>query len=101
MTESEREKFKSEVCGICGRLNSCSAVDKIVDVTMQIMRAVQQAEQYGHTVSVTRISLQTGEQETSRNPYRYEAEHFGTRMVAALPKEALEQCLAGEDYTDP
>lgn len=102
MTESEREKFESEVCAICGRLNSCSAVGNIVDVTVQIMRAVQQAEQFGNTVSVTRISLQTGEQETSRNPYLHEAERFGTRMVAALPKEALEQCLAGEDFTiDP
>lgn len=102
MTESEREKFEGEVCGICARLNSCSAVNRIVDVTVQIMRAVHQAEQFGNTVSVTRISLQTGEQETSRNPNLHEAENFGTRMVAALPREALEQCLEGKDFSiDP
>lgn len=102
MTESEREKFEKEVCGICARLNSCTAVNNIVKLTVDIMRVLQQAEQFGHTVSVTRINLQTGEQETSRSATLYEAEAYGERMVAALPKEALEQCLAGKDFSiDP
>ena len=66
------------------------------------MQVLQQAEQFGHTVSVTRINLQTGEQETSRSDTLYEAVAYGERMVAALPKEALEQCLAGKDFSiDP
>lgn len=102
MTESEREKFEGEVCGICARLNSCSAVNRIVDVTVQIMRAVHQAQQFGNTVSVTTVDLNTGAQETSRNPTLYEAEDFGVRMIAALPREALEQCLEGGDFSiDP
>ena len=102
MTGSEREKFETEVCGICARLNSCTAVNHIVEVTVDIMRALQQAEQFGHTVSVTHIDMQTGAQETSRNATLYEAEAYGARMVAALPKEALEQCLEGKDFSiDP
>ena len=102
MKEAERDTFEKEVCAICARLNCCSALDQLVNFIVKIMRAVQQTEQMGGGVFTMSVNLQTGARETSRNPTLSEAEDFGVRMVASLPREALMRCLENDDFSiDP
>ena len=102
MKEAERDTFEKEVCAICARLNCCSALDQLVNFIVKIMQAVQQTEQMGGGVFTMSVNLQTGARETSRNPTLSEAEDFGVRMVASLPREALMRCLENDDFSiDP
>ena len=102
MKEAERDTFEKEVCAICARLNCCSALDQLVNFIVKIMQAVQQTEQMGGGVFTMSVNLQTGARETSRNPTLSEAEDFGVRMVASLPREALMRCLDNDDFSiDP
>lgn len=102
MKEAERDTLEKEVCAICARLNCCSALDQLVNFIVKIMQAVQQTEQMGGGVFTMSVNLQTGARETSRNPTLSEAEDFGVRMVASLPREALMRCLENDDFSiDP
>ena len=102
MKRSEREKLEKDLCNLCGQMNSCSAVGRLVDVTVQLMQAVHQSQQMGNNVYSVSVNLQTGERETSDSPDLHDTERFGFRLIGALPKKVLRQCLDGDDFsTDP
>ena len=102
MTLSERQKFEKDIFAICGNLNSCSAVGRLVEATVQLMQAVERAQQNGNSIFFATVDLKTGERETSNTPDLQDAERIGIYMIAALPKAALQQCLDDKDFSfDP
>ena len=97
-----RDSIKGKVLKNCKKLDSCSAVMRIVYYIEDMQRVIENAQRYGNTISVQSYDLQTGQMGKRDGTITMEeAEEIGVDMLAALPRPILEQCLASNNpYID-
>ena len=101
MDNNERSKLEKKLCTICGRFNCCSAMNKLAEVTVDLVTNVDRASRMHSGISVYSVDLRTGQKKQSGTPSVSQAEDFCIRMAASLPKEIIQQCLDGKNpYID-
>lgn len=102
-TSSERREMKNRITALCSRMDSCSAIDKLVNRTVELLQAVNRQQSFGGGIWTQTIDLQTGQRsEVTENPTDMDIENLGVDMLAALGRPLLTACQNGLDYSiDP
>lgn len=102
-TASERKALQTEICSLCSQLDSCSAADKLVNRTVELMQAVNQQQAQGGGIWTQSVNLQTGQRsEATESPTLQDVERLGVDMLASLNRPLLNACREGRDYSiDP
>lgn len=102
-TVSQRKALQTEICSLCSQLDSCSAADKLVNRTVELMQAVNRQQSQGGDIWTQSVNLQTGQRsEVTESPTLQDVERLGVDMLASLSRPLLDACREGRDYSiDP
>lgn len=101
MDSNARNLLEKKLFTICGRMNCCSAMNRLADVTVDLVTNVDRASRMGSGIYIASIDLKSGAKKQSGTPSVQQAENFCIRMAASLPKEIVQQCLDGKnEYID-